>query len=91
MRITYDPTKRAQTLASRNLDFADAWIVLKGERSTIPDIRKDYDEPRFICYGMLRGRLVVIGYTPRGNDRHVFSMRYANEREKRRYAALPRD
>ena len=31
---------------------------------------------------MLKGRLVVIGYTPRGSVRHVFSMRKANEREK---------
>ena len=31
---------------------------------------------------------VVIGYTPRGADRHVFSMRKANEREKSRIAPL---
>jgi len=35
-----------------------------------------------ICFGMLRDRMVVIGYTPRGEDRHVFSMRKANEREQ---------
>ena len=88
MRITYDPAKRAQTIASRGLDFADAWIVLEGECATVQDIRKDYGEQRFICYGVLRGRLVVVGYTPRGADCHVFSMRNANEREKRRYAHL---
>jgi uncharacterized DUF497 family protein len=31
-------------------------------------------------------RLVVIGYTPRGATRHVFSMRKANHREKARLA-----
>ena len=36
---------------------------------------------RVIGYGPLNGRLVV-GYTPRGADRHVFSMRKANEREQ---------
>jgi hypothetical protein len=35
---------------------------------------------------MLAGRLVVIGYTPRGAPRHVFSMRKANDREKSRLA-----
>jgi hypothetical protein len=30
--------------------------------------------------------MVVIGYTPRGADRHVFSMRKANEREQARIA-----
>jgi len=39
------------------------------------DTRKDYGEPRIICYGLLSDRLVVIGYTPRGATRHVFSMR----------------
>jgi len=39
-----------------------------------------------ICYGLLSGRLVVIGYTPRGAARHVFSMRKANDREKARLA-----
>jgi hypothetical protein len=34
----------------------------------------------------LHGRVVVIGYTPRGEDRHVFSMRKANDREQTRLA-----
>jgi len=34
------------------------------------------------CYGLLSGRLVVIGYTARGTVRHMFSMRKANDREK---------
>jgi uncharacterized DUF497 family protein len=41
---------------------------------------------RIICYGHLEGRLVVVGYTLRGEDRHVFSMRNANAREKKRLA-----
>jgi hypothetical protein len=36
----------------------------------------------------LEGRIVVVGYTPRGETRHVFSMRKANEREKKRIAPL---
>ena len=52
----------------------------------VEDTRKDYGEPRIICYGSLSGRLVVIGYTPRGTTRHIFSMRKANDREKTRLA-----
>ena len=48
----------------------------------IEDTRKDYGEVRIICFGLLGGRMVVVGYTPRGADRHVFSMRKANEREQ---------
>ena len=32
------------------------------------------------------GRLVVVGYTPRGSVRHIFSMRKANDREQARLA-----
>jgi uncharacterized protein len=53
----------------------------------IEDTRKAYGEVRMICYGTLAGRMVVVGYTPRGADRHIFSMRKANEREKKRLGA----
>ena len=88
MRITFDPVKRERPLAGRGLDFADAGLVFEGVTLEVEDLRKDYGEPRIICYGFLDGRLVVVGYTPRGADRHVFSMRKANEREKARIAPL---
>jgi uncharacterized DUF497 family protein len=90
MWITYDPIKREQTLASRGLDFADASMILDGEHLISPDTRKNYGEPRFICYGMLHNRMVVFAYTPRGTGCHVFSMRKANEREKKRFSHLLR-
>lgn len=88
MRITFDPLKRDKTLAERGIDFADADIVFEGTTLEIEDTRKDYGEPRIICFGLLAGRMVVIGYTPRGADRHIFSMRKANDREKARIAPL---
>ena len=84
MTITYDPDKRAQALAERGLDFEDAKHVFAGTTLEVDDTRKDYGEIRVICYGSLEGRMVVVGYTPRGADRHVFSMRKANEREQTR-------
>jgi uncharacterized DUF497 family protein len=86
MRITFDPAKRARTLADRGLDFEDAETVFEGITVEVEDTRRDYGEPRIICYGSLSGRLVVIGYTPRGTTRHIFSMRKANDREKTRLA-----
>jgi uncharacterized DUF497 family protein len=86
MGITYDPDKRARTLRDRGLDFEDAPIVFAGLTVDIEDTRQDYGETRMICYGKLEGRLVVIGYTPRGADRHIFSMRKANHREQIRLA-----
>jgi len=86
MSITYDPDKRARALLDRGLDFEDAPIVFAGLTVEVEDTRKDYGEVRMICYGKLEGRLVVIGYTPRGADRHIFSMRKANRREQDRLA-----
>jgi len=86
MRVTFDPTKRTKTLAQRGLDFEDAAVVFEGTTVELEDRRKDYGERRIVCYGLLAGRLVVIGYTPRGATRHIFSMRKANNREKARLA-----
>ena len=71
VRITFDPAKREKTLAERGLDFADAELVFAGVTLEIEDTRKNYGETRVICYGLLEGRLVVVGYTTRGADRHV--------------------
>jgi uncharacterized DUF497 family protein len=70
------------------LDFADAVIIFAGVTLEVEDTRKDYGETRFICYGLLFGRMVEVGYTPRGADRHILSMRKANEREQTRIAPL---
>jgi uncharacterized protein len=86
MRITFDPAKRVRTLAERGLDFEDAELVFADTTIEIDDARRNYGERRIICYGLLAGRIVVVGYTPRGSARHVFSMRKANDREKARLA-----
>ena len=88
MRITFDPAKRDKALAERGLDFLDAEIVFEGVTLEFEDTRKEYGEQRIICYGLLAGRMVVVGYIPRGADRHIFSMRKANDREKDRIGPL---
>ena len=88
MRITFDPVKRIATLEERGLDFADAAEVFDGITAEAEDTRKDYGETRIICFGLLRGRLVQIVYTPRDAGRHIISMRKANGREKTRLAPL---
>lgn len=86
MAITFDPAKREWTLQKRGLDFADAKLVFAGDTLDVVDDRRDYGETRMISVGHLRGRMVVLVWTPRGGDRHVISMRKANDREQERYA-----
>ncbi len=85
MAITYDPAKRARTLRERKLDFEDTARVFAGWTLDIPDLRRDYGEQRINTVGYLCGRMVIICWTPRGDDRRIISMRKANEREKARY------
>lgn len=85
MRITYDPAKRAATLSERGLDFESAALVFAGDTLDAEDSRADYGERRIVTVGHLRGRMVIVVWTPRGDARHVISMRKANERERRRY------
>jgi uncharacterized DUF497 family protein len=85
VEITFDPAKREATLAERCLDFADAAEVFTGDTLDADDDRSDYGERRVITVGHLRGRMVIVVWTPRGQARHVISMRKANDREKRRY------
>jgi len=85
MKITCDPAKRAVTLAERGLDFEDAAEVFQGDTLDFPDDRRDYGELRMVTVGHLRGRMVIVVWTPRGTARHVISMRKANDREKARF------
>ena len=85
VEITFDPAKRAATLAHRGLDFADASQVFAGRHVSAPDDRRDYGEARFITAGYLAGRLVVVVWTPRDGKRRVISMRYAHAEETERW------
>jgi uncharacterized DUF497 family protein len=85
MKITCDPAKRAATLAERNVDFLDAEIVFTGRTLTVQDTRHAYGELRFQTIGFLGNRMVMVVWTPRGDARHVISMRKCNAKERKRY------
>jgi hypothetical protein len=86
VQIEFDPGKRDKTLSERGLDFARADEVFSGHHFTDEDAREDYNELRYITFGKLDGRMVVMVWTPRGEVRRIISMRKANEREQARYA-----
>ena len=69
----------------RGIDFADAALVFSGTTLDYQDDRKDYGETRMISVGYLHSRLMVVIWTPRGDSRHIISMRKANEREQTRF------
>ncbi len=84
MEVSFDPEKRAWTLAERQLDFTDAARVFEGARLTQEDDRLAYPEPRFQTYGWLAGRLVLVVWTPTDTGIRVISMRNCHDEESRR-------
>ena len=91
VRVSFNPTKRADTLRERGIDFAiDAERVFAGRTATWDDDRRDYGERRLITVGYLGKRMVVMVWTPRGAVRHIISMRFAHAKETKKVAALYR-
>ena len=84
MQIEYDEAKRQDALIRHGVDFADAGEIFDGVEFTWQDDRQ-YDEIRWITFGTLRGRLVVVVWTERNGKRRIISMRKANDREQARY------
>ena len=82
MDISFDPGKRDASLKLRGLDFAEAGLVFAAQVAEREDRRRDYGERRFITAGMLRGRMVVIVWTPRDGARRIISMRHTHGREE---------
>jgi uncharacterized protein len=83
--ITFDPVKRDKMLAERGLDFADTVLVFAARHTVERDQRRDYGEDRFLSAGFVRGRMVVLVWTPRDASRRVISMRYKNADERERW------
>ena len=83
----WDETKRQRTLQDRDIDFADVVRFDFLNAQIRPDLRRDYGEPRFRVIGMLDGRLHVLIFAPRADARRVISLRRANAREHRKWAA----
>ncbi|MBP7002093.1 BrnT family toxin [Amaricoccus sp.] len=85
MLVEFDPVKRQATLDERGLDMAEAGLVFAGDVITVEDDRRDDGEPRYVTVGRLRGRIVFVAWTPRGDARRIIRMRKANDRERAIY------
>jgi len=81
----WDNRKDADNLIKHGLSFSDVESVFEGDTLTFEDTRFDYGEPRFITFGLLVNRLVVIAHTSRDNKIRIISMRKGNKREQEIY------
>jgi len=81
----WDERKRCSNLRKHRLDFADCAAVFSGGIATVVDDRCDYGEMRFLTFGLLRDRVVVVVHTEAGGIIRVISMRKAALHEQKAY------
>ena len=85
MEFEWDAAKNQANREKHGLDFGDARLVFAGPILTFEDLRRPYNEPRYLTVGRLAGRMVVIAHALRGDTTRIISMRKANARETARY------
>jgi uncharacterized protein len=87
VKTSFDPKKNLRNIADRGLPF-DLVDSFEWDTALIAqDTRKDYGEHRYIAIGLIDEVLYVTVFTPRNDRPHVISLRRANLRERRKYAA----
>ena len=91
MAMVYDEAKRAAVLAERGLDFNDAEEAFLGFHLTRRDVSHSDEEDRFQTLGLIAGSLVLIVWTPRGDNRRIITMWKANDRERAKFESARRD
>ena len=85
VNFEWDETKRQSNLQKHGLDFVGAEQIFAGETVTILDDRFAYDEARFVTFGLLNGRMVVVAHTETDTVIRVISLRKANRNEEINY------
>jgi uncharacterized DUF497 family protein len=88
IEISFDPAKNEANVRKHGLSFSVVSDEFEWASAFVTeDIRKDYGERRYRAFGYIGARLHTVVYTPRLDVLHVFSLRKANRREEKRYAA----
>ncbi|MEM7536464.1 MAG: BrnT family toxin [Chloroflexota bacterium] len=85
MICEWDSAKRQENIRKHNVDFEDIPPVFKGTTVTVEDTRFDYDEIRYNTLGLLKGQVVMIAHTDRGDRIRLISARRAIKKEQKYY------
>jgi len=92
MRFEWDEKKNRINIRTHGFDFADAWEIFEAQILSSLDTREDYGEDRWIAVGSLKGRVVVVVFTERGEDTiRIFSLRKALKHERTKYEQAIKD
>ena len=91
MKFEWDENKRLINLQRRGIDFADVWRVFENETHTVIDDRFDYDEIRYLSFGLLFGEVVAVSHTETDEIIRIISVRKAEKYEQETYFREIRD
>ena len=81
----WDPAKAVANRDKHGVEFADAIGVFEDPRALTADDPHP-DEPRFVTLGLdLLVRVLVVCWTPRGEDQRLISACKATPAERRQY------
>jgi hypothetical protein len=84
--LVWDEAKRKSNLEKHGLDFKDARLVYDNpEKCTYDSSRQGEQRWMDLALAVIRGRLLALIYTERGNDVHVISFRPASREEHQQY------
>jgi len=84
MKFEWDEDKRQANIRQHNIDFLAAIEAFEGPLMTKEDTRFEYDEERYISFGLYRERVIVIIHTyPHENSVRLISVRKAKKYEQK--------
>jgi uncharacterized protein len=82
----WDEKKRKSNLKKHGLDFRDAHLVYENpDKCTYDASRGDEFRLMDVAVAVVRGRLLTLVYTERGDDVRVISFRNSSHEERRQY------
>jgi hypothetical protein len=85
VNFEWDDTKRKLNIKKHGIDFINASMIFDSYTLTIKDDRYDYGEERFVTFGILEGRVVVVVHTENEDSIRIISIRKATKYEEKKY------
>ena len=84
--FVWDEAKRESNLKKHGLDFSDAHLVYDNpDKCTYKSNREGERRWMDMAFAVVKGQLLVLVYTERGDDVRVISFRPASREERKQY------
>jgi uncharacterized DUF497 family protein len=85
MKFIWDETKRQANIIKHSIDFANVPPMFDGDIFTIEDMRFDYGETRYVTFGLLQYRVIVVAHTEGDDGIRIIPATKATKNEEKHY------